>query len=142
MASREEIWRQFVDAYDIEVPESAIENELNYIELQMRHNMQYDRLSGGGLHLFPQRELDQQADELRALAVFEAKAPRVLKQIIAEQGITVSPEELQAEAEAVAKRQGATIDMVKTFFGEDYGLLERDVLERKAIDWVCDQIGS
>lgn len=142
MATREETWRRFVDEYDIEVPESAIQNELEYIELQMRHNMQYDRLTGGDPHLFPSRELAQQADELRAIALFEAKAPRVLKEIIAARGITATPDELRAEAEAIAERQNATMDMVRTFFGDDFGLLERDVLERKAIDWACDQIGS
>lgn len=139
MTSREATWRAFVDAYDIEVPQEAIDNELAYIELDMKHRMQYDRLSGGGMHLFPERELQQQADELRAAAVFEAKAPRVVKDIIAKREITATREELEAEAVAMAERQGSTIEMVKRFFGEDLALLERDVLERKAIDWACSQ---
>ena len=28
---------------------------------------------------------------------------------------------------------------IKRFFGDDLKMLERDVLERKAIDWACDQ---
>ena len=140
MTSREDAWRAYVAAYDIEVPEEAIENELNYIKLDMRHRMQYDQLSGGGLHLSPDDELAEQEGQLRAAAVFEAKAPRVVKAIIAEQGFTVSPRELEVEAQAVAERQGATMDMMRTFFGEDFSALERDVLERKAIDWACAQM--
>ena len=139
MTSREETWRSFVEAYDIDVPEEAVENELAYIRLEMKHRMQYDRLSGGGMHLFPDDELEKQADELQAAALFEAKAPRVVKAIIAEQGFTVTPEELEAEARVVAERQNATMDMMKMFFGDDFSLLERDVLERKAIDWACSQ---
>ena len=140
MAARDELWRQFVADYEINVPESAIENELAYITLDMKHRMQYDQMSGGGLHLFPQMELAEQEAELREAAEFEAKVPRVLKEIIAQQGITATRNELEAEAQAIAEREGSTIEMVKRFFGEDYALLERDVLERKAIDWACEQM--
>jgi len=140
MATRDDLWRKFVADYEIDVPESAIENELEYIKLDMKHRMQYDQMSGGGLHLFPQMELAEQEAELREAAVFEAKAPRVLKEIIAQQGITTTQDELEAEALAIAGREGSTIEMVKRFFGEDYALLERDVLERKAMDWACEQM--
>lgn len=140
MAARDELWRQFVADYEIDVPESAIENELAYITLDMKHRMQYDQMSGGGLHLFPQMELAEQEAELREAAEFEAKASRVLKEIIAQQGITATRNELEAEAQAIAEREGSTIEMVKRFFGEDYALLERDVLERKAMDWACEQM--
>lgn len=139
MTSREKLWHEFVDAYDIDVPEEAVENELAYITLQMRHNIQYDRLTGGSAHLFPERELAEQEEELRALARFEAKEPRVLKAIIANQGLTATPEELASEAEAVARRQNATMDMVKRFFGDDFAGLEQDVLKEKAINWAVSR---
>lgn len=140
MATRDGLWREFVDNYEIDVPESAIENELEYIKLDMKHRMQYDQMSGGGMHLFPQMELAEQEAELREAAVFEAKAPRVLKEIIAQQGITTTQDELEAEAQAMAEREGSTIEMVKRFFGDDFAMLERDVLERKAMDWACEQM--
>lgn len=140
MATRDDLWREFVANYEIDVPESAIENELEYIKLDMKHRMQYDQMSGGGMHLFPQMELAEQEAELREAAVFEAKAPRVLKEIIAQQGITTTQDELEAEAQAMAEREGSTIEMVKRFFGDDFAMLERDVLERKAIDWACEQM--
>ena len=140
MAVRDDLWREFVANYEIDVPESAIENELEYIKLDMKHRMQYDQMSGGGMHLFPKMELAEQEAELREAAVFEAKAPRVLKEIIAQQSITTTQDELEAEAQAMAEREGSTIEMVKRFFGDDFAMLERDVLERKAIDWACEQM--
>lgn len=131
----EQAWRAYVDAYDIDVPESAIENELQYLKLQMKHNMQYDHLSGGKMHLFPDQELEEQADDLRAAALFEAKEPLVVRDIVKQQGFSVSVEELEAEAQAMARRQGTTIDEVKQFFGDDLAALERDVLAAKARAW-------
>lgn len=135
MSYDEQAWRAFVDAYDIDVPESAIENELQYLTLQMKHNMQYDRLTGGDFHLFPNQELQEQEESLRAAAIFEAKEPRVLKDIIAKQAITATREELEAEAQAVAMRQNTTVEALKQFFGEDLAALERDVLNNKARTW-------
>ena len=53
--------------------------------------------------------------------------------------VTVSPEELLAEAEAMAERQGTTVEEIKRFFGQDLSLLERDVRENKIRTWACAQ---
>lgn len=140
MTSRDDLWRRYVTAYDIDVPEEAVENERAYIELDIRHRMQYDRLTGGDAHYFPSRELEEQADELRAAAEFEAKAPLVLRDLVAKLGLDVTPAELEAEAQAMAVRQQSSIEAIKSFFGEDLAMLRRDLLERKAIDWAVGQM--
>ncbi len=142
MLTGEELWRVFVDCYDIEVPEEAIQNELDYLTLQLKHNMQYDRLSGGDLHLFPEQEIAAQQEDLRRAALFEAKEPRVLKALIEELELDASTEELEEEAAAMAQRQGSTVDAIKQFFGEDLSLLKRDVVEQKARDWVVSRLVS
>ena len=62
--NREEKIKAFVEAYEIEVPAAKVENELNYIKAQLRHGMQYDTLTGGALHIFPEAELEAQRAEL------------------------------------------------------------------------------
>jgi len=66
--TREEKIRAFVVNYDIEVPAEKVENELNYIKAQLRHGMQYDSLTGGGFHPFPEAELEQQRAEIEKIA--------------------------------------------------------------------------
>ena len=139
MMNKDVLLRKYILDYDIEVPEHLIENELNYIMLEMRHRMQYDTLTGGGLHLFPQAELDAQKEEFYQAAYYEAKYDLVMKAIITEQNFTVTREDLDAEAVAMAERQNTTVDMIKTFFGENLSMLERDVKERKALDWIYIQ---
>ncbi len=142
MDAREQAWRAFVAQYQIDVPEHLVENELNYITLEMRHRMQYDALTGGRPHPFAQAELDAQADELRQAAYLEAKSDLVLKEILSRHDISVTRQELEDEALAIARRQNATLDMIRTFFGEDLSMLERDIKERKAIDWALAQAQS
>lgn len=142
MSSRDETWKRFVESRDIDVPEDAVENELNYMMLDMRHRMQYDTLTGGGYHFNARAELAEQEEELRALARFEVKSGLVMKALLAERQFTVTQEELEAEAEAMARRQNTTVELIRTFFGGDLAMLERDVKERKAIDWVCEQANN
>ncbi|MCC8150698.1 MAG: hypothetical protein LIO96_04380 [Lachnospiraceae bacterium] len=142
MTSREDIWRDFVEHYEIEVPQDAVEREEQFIATDIRHRMQYDAMSGGGLHLNPRGEIVRQQEEIHKVAVFEVKSELVMKEILRAQQFTVTREELEAEAAELAKRQNSSIEMIRNFFGDDLALLERDVKERKAVDWVCAHADS
>lgn len=135
--NEEEKIRRFVMEYSIEVPKQAVENELNYIRMEMRHRMNYDTLTGGGHHLDPYGELEQMKDQLYQAAYFEAKYDLVIKDIIARQNFSITREELEEEAAAMAQRQHSTVDLVRRFFGEDLSMLEKDVKRRKAEQWIC-----
>ena len=139
MSYNEETWRRYVLAYDIEVKQEDVEEELYIIRSDMKHRMIYDQMSGGEMHPFPDMELEEQKDELLKAAVFEVKEPLVLKDLAKKLEITVTPEELLAEGEAIAKRQNSTLDEVKRFFGQDLAFLERDVRENKIRAWACEQ---
>lgn len=135
----EEKWRTYVLAYDIEVPQDEVEEELYRVRADMKHRMIYEQMSGGEMHLFPDQELEEQKDELMEAAVFEVKEPLVLKDLTKKLAIEVTPEELLAEGEAIAKRQNSSLDEVKRFFGQDLAFLERDVRENKIRAWACKQ---
>lgn len=139
MSYSEVAWRSYVAAYDIEVPEERIEQEYQLVRADMKHRMMYAQMSGGETHLFPDMELAEQEDEILAAAVFEAKEPLVLRDLTKKLDVTVSSEELLAEAEAMAERQGTTVEEIKRFFGQDLSLLERDVRENKIRTWACAQ---
>lgn len=137
--TREEIFRQYVDEYDIDVPEEKIQNEYDYIVLDLKHRMQYDTLTTGNRHLDVRGELEAQKDEIRKAAVFEVKSGLVLKQVLKEQDFPVTEEELQSEAQSMIEKEHTTMDMVKRFFGEDLSGLKPDIQRRKAIDWIVEQ---
>lgn len=139
MSYNEEAWRRYVLAYDIEVAQEDVEEELYLIRADMKHRMVYAQMMGEESHPFPDLELEQQKDALVEAAIFEVKEPRVLKDLTAKLNIVVTPEELLAEGEAIAQRQGSTLDEVKRFFGQDLALLERDVRENKIRTWACSQ---
>lgn len=138
--TKEQAFNQFVEAYDIEVPEERIDNEYQYFLLQTKHNMQYDTLTTGRSHLRRGQELAEMEDELRARARLEAKTDLVMKQLLKELNPNVTEEELQARAQEISKKEGTPIDMLKLFFGQDFEGLKRDLQEEKVKEYVWKQL--
>ena len=54
----------------------------------------------------------------------------------------MTPEELEAEAAAIARRQNTTVAELKRFLGEDLAMLQSDLKKRKAAAWACEQMGA
>ena len=139
MSFSDERWHRYVLAYGIEVSREEVEEELYLIRADMKHRMMYEQMSGGAPHPFPEMELEEQSDALLEAAVFEVKEPLVLKDLAKKLDVTVTADELLAEAKAMAERQNTTLDDLRRFFGEDFAFLERDVRENKIRAWACVQ---
>lgn len=54
--------------------------------------------------------------------------------------VTVNVEELQQEAEKIAKRQNISLNEVYDFFGKDLSLLKKDLVAQKAILWMQEHL--
>ncbi len=135
--NREDTWKAYVESCEMEVPQDRLEAEIHMIRMDLMHRMRYDTLSGGPIHPFPEWELEQQKDAIHAAALFEIKSDLVMRELMNRLDITVTREELEAEAEAMAQRQNTTVAEIKRFFGEDLKMLERDVKEQKIKEQVC-----
>lgn len=137
--NNDELFRQYVLDYDIDVPEEKIKNEYDFIVLDMKHRMQYDTLTTGTRHPDVQGELEAQKEEIMKAAIFEAKSNLVLKDVIKKQNFTVTPDDLQAKAQSMIEKEHTTMEMIKRFFGDDLSGLSSDILKEKAYDWILGQ---
>ena len=141
--TREGAWSAFVEDYDITVPDERVEEELRVMLMALSHQMQYAVFTTGRDARLPTaEEQEEQLEELRDEAYLAVKEELVLAELLARHDFPVSREELEAEAEAVARRQDVTEEMVRGFFGEDLALLAREIRQRKAMDWVWEQMQS
>lgn len=135
----EKAFSRFAARFPLEPSPEAVEQELNRLILEEKQRMQYEMLTGTALHLQPQQELEEAMDELRRQAQCSAKEALVLRTLLAEHDFTVTPQELEAEAEALAQRQHTTVAELRRFLGQELSLLRRDLLERKAMTWAAQQ---
>jgi FKBP-type peptidyl-prolyl cis-trans isomerase (trigger factor) len=140
--TREQAYRRYIKEYDIEVPEERVQEMYDYFLLQTKHNMQYDTLINGAVHLHKARELAEMEDEMREAAWFEAKSDLVMKELMKQLDPEVTEEELQAKAEEKCRKDGTTMDMLKMFFGPSLSGLKRDLQEEKIKDYIHEQMNK
>lgn len=101
----EEKLQQYIEAQCLTVPQDMIENELSLLVTELQCRRRYENLAGGGPLSYSQRELELKMAELRVEAVHSVKTRLVIQQVIKEQHIQVSSEELELEARAIAARK-------------------------------------
>lgn len=140
--TREQAYRKYIKEYDIEVPEERVQNMYEYFLLQAKHNLQYDTLINGAVHLNKAQELAEMEDEMREAAFFEAKSDLVMKELMKQLEPEVTEEELQAKAEEKCRKDGTTMDMLKMFFGPSLSGLKRDLQEEKVKDYIFEQMNN
>ena len=138
--TREQAFRKYIKEYDIEVPEERVQNMYEYFLLQTKHNLQYDTLINGAVHLNKAQELAEMEDEMREAAFFEAKSDLVMKELMKQLEPEVTEEELQAKAEEKCRKDGTTMEMLKMFFGPSLSGLKRDLQEEKVKDYIYEQM--
>lgn len=140
--TQEMLFSKYAEQYPLTVPQEAVENELQLLILEEKQRIQYETLTGFAVHLSPQEELNKKMEELQAEALRRAKEMLVLREIMAAQTFPVTPEELEAEAAAIARRQNTTVAELKRFLGEDLAMLQSDLKKRKAAAWACEQMAA
>lgn len=140
--TREQAFRKYIKEYDIEVPEERVQNMYEYFLLQAKHNLQYDTLINGAVHLNKAQELAEMEVEMREAAFFEAKSDLVMKELMKQLEPEVTEEELQAKAEEKCRKDGTTMEMLKMFFGPSLSGLKRDLQEEKVKDYIYEQMNN
>lgn len=140
--TKEQAFNKLVRLYDIEVPEERVEEMYDYFLLQTKHNMQYDTLTTGAVHLFKDQELAELDPEIREAAYMEAKTDLVMKELIKKLDPQVSQEELEAKAAEISKKEGTSMEMIRMFFGQDLAGLTRSVQEDKVKEYILEQYNN
>lgn len=132
----ERVMEVLITRNEIPVRMAEVESEADYSFKAAMQSIRYDVLFGRT----PESELQVDPEELMAQIkedlIHEQKENYILTKIIELEGFEATPEELLAEAEAMARRQNTTVEMVQSFFGKDLTGLTGDVKKRKAKEFL------
>ena len=132
----ERLLDKIIEDNHIRVDEAEASAEIEYTLTGTLQSMKYQRLIGGGGHLPDQEEVERLREEIRRETLRSMKLKKLLESVIEQEDIRVSQHELEQEAEAMARRQNMSVDMVKRFFGEDLSGLEGEVRAGKAVRFI------
>lgn len=123
---------QYLQTHEIDVPEDLFAEELRLLLIEDAHSEQYRSFWDREFRFRSEEEKSAAYENLRKLAFRRVKAELLMKEIIERERFEVTPAELTGEAERIAQSQGVTLEQIKDFFGEDLSMLRRDVINRKA----------
>lgn len=116
-------------------PQDRVEAEVRIMVAELNQEMKLGR----DRQLFTDimvNGIDSYVEEFRETATRMVKTEMVLDEIIKRENFPVSREELETEAQAMAKRLDMSMDVVRSFLGEDMGSLKKDLQIRKAMEYI------
>lgn len=117
--------------YQIQAPQDQVENEIKRMTVGVFHQIKYQFIMSGNEVRLSEADMEELLEEIREEATVSVLERLVIAKVLETERFEISQEELESEAAAIAARQQTTVDMVKSFFGEDLSLLRRDLLEKK-----------
>jgi trigger factor len=129
---RADLMQQLLERHLFEVPDSLVEHQTNYrLESVVR-----DMIQRGVDPRDQSVNWEGARDELRAQAVADVRGSLLLDQIANDEKIDVTPEEIEAEIEAIASSSKQPVEQVRSVLTKDGG--ERSIANRlrnrKALD--------
>ncbi|WDP91422.1 MAG: trigger factor [Desulfobacter sp.] len=134
----EQIFQALLSKIEFEVPEALIEGELNGIiaETEQAYTNNNTSLEEAGL------DKEEMKVKYRDVAEKQARRHLILDQIISQEKLELTEEEMDASFEEMAQAMGATKDAVKNYFNMDPRQLEyykHTQLEKKAVDLIIEK---
>lgn len=126
---------QTAERFGIIVPQEKVENEATAMRMELQYRMQYRRLTSGNPYV-DHEALQQELNAIELEAYRQVKTQLVLERVVKEEDLSVTQQELEEEAQAIATRQNMSLDMVKDFLGESLEPIRKDLLLRKAEEWI------
>ena len=135
---KEALLEKAAEQSNIHVPKEQVEREYTALVQTAKQRIRYEYMAEGKpFYGFPE-SFYAALESLRVEAYCSVKTELLLQAVIEAEHLEVSREELEKEGLASAKRLEVTPEMARMFYGDDYGLLKKDLLRRKAIDLIYE----
>jgi len=128
-----------VEANEVEVPASMIEDEMDRMSQELDQQLRYQGLSIAQYLEFTGKTQEDFRGELRPDAERQVKTRIILTGIVEAEKIEVADEELEEELKMMGIQYQMPVDKVKEAIGEE-GLVyfKKDLQVKKAIDFIFD----
>lgn len=138
-AKEEEAIGKIVEASAMEIPEAMIETQ---VEIQIENFAQRIAMQGMSFEQYMQMTamtMDRLKEQVRPDAESRIKSSLVLEQIVKEENIEASEEEVDAEIVKMAEMYGIEVDKAKeTMTEEERDSIKKDLAVQKAVDLIIE----
>lgn len=136
----DEIFNKVVENTPLEVPEAMIESETDLMLREVEQNLSQQGLNLELFHQLTGKNLDDMKAEMREQAEKRVKFNLILGKIVEVENIEVTDEEVDEEIKEIAKFYNREYDEVKNIFAGQLGQIKADLLNRKAVQLIKDNV--
>lgn len=135
-----DIYQTLIKNSKIENSEALIKQEQQMILKEIEENLQSQGLNFDIYKQFTGKDIPDILEDIKPQAEERFKINAIIKAIIKEEKLVASDEELEAELQSIADYYKKELDEVKNIFKGNMSRVENDILTRKAIDLVKDNL--
>lgn len=135
-----DIYQTLIKNSKIENSDALIKQEQEMILKEIEQNLQSQGLNFDIYKQFTGKDISDILEDIKPQAEERFKINAIIKAIIKEEELVASDEELEAELQSIADYYKKELDEVKNIFKGNMSRVENDILTRKAIDLVKDNL--
>ena len=136
----DDLYKAIVASSKVEDSDALLEQEQGLILQEIEQNLQRQGLNFEVYQQFTGKSKDDIKEDIKPQAEERVKLNAILAAIIEEEKLAVSDEELETELKTIAEYYQKELDEVKKIFEGNMSRIENDLLTRKAVDLVKDNL--
>ena len=140
-AQQDEAIKKIVEKSQMDIPDAMIETQVENMINQFAQQMAQQGLSMDQYMKMTNMTMDQMKEQVRPDAIDRIKSELVLDQIVKEEQIEVTDEDIDAEIERMAEMYNMEADKLKGYMGEyEKENMRQDMAAQKAIEFVMASV--
>ena len=136
----DDLYKAIVASSKVEDSDALLEQEQGLMLQEVEQNLQRQGLNFEVYQQFTGKSKDDIKEDIKPQAEERVKLNAILAAIIEEEKLAVSDEELETELKTIAEYYQKELDEVKKIFEGNMSSIENDLLSRKAVDLVKDNL--
>ncbi len=136
----DDLYKAIVASSKVEDSDALLEQEQGLMLQEIEQNLQRQGLNFEVYQQFTGKSKDDIKEDIKPQAEERVKLNAILAAIIEEEKLAVSDEELETELKTIAEYYQKELDEVKKIFEGNMSRIENDLLTRKAVDLVKDNV--
>jgi len=137
---KDSVLAKVYEANEIDIPEVLVEDEITSMMQEFDQQLRSQGLDLEKYFEYLQKDVAEFRSELRDDAFRKVKTRMIVSAIAEAEGITVTPEEVEADIDMMAAQYKIEPAKIKEMLGaENLAFLEKDIKMRKAMDFVFDK---
>ena len=136
----DDLYKAIVASSKVEDSDALLEQEQGLMLQEVEQNLQRQGLNFEVYQQLTGKSKDDIKEDIKPQAEERVKLNAILAAIIEEEKLAVSDEELETELKTIAEYYQKELDEVKKIFEGNMSRIENDLLTRKAVDLVKDNL--